>query len=71
MNIEKLLVNLKSKGISIWKEGEKLKFSAPKNSMSNEDIECLKNNKIDILSYLSNKEELYYVDKVIDMKDLN
>lgn len=63
MCIEKMLVNLKAKGITIWKEGEKLKFSAPKNSMSNEDIEWLKNNKIEILNYLSNQENSYYVDR--------
>ena len=63
MNIEKMLMDFKVRGISIWREGEKLKFSAPKNSMNNEDIEWLKNHKNDILSYLNNKEDLYYVDR--------
>ena len=29
MNIEEKLKNLKIKGITVWKDGEKLKFRAP------------------------------------------
>lgn len=62
MNIEEKLKNLKIKGITVWKDGEKLKFSAPKDSMNNKILSWLKNNKKEILDYLDNKEVLYYED---------
>lgn len=62
MNIEEKLKNLKIKGITVWKDGEKLKFSAPKDSMNNKILSWLKNNKKEILDYLENKEVLYYED---------
>lgn len=62
MDIRYKLTDLKTKGITVWKEGEKLKFSAPKGSMTDEIINWLKNNKSDILNYLDNKKVSYYAD---------
>jgi pyochelin synthetase len=53
MSIEELLLSFRQKGVELSLNGDKLKFSAPKNTITEQDKLTLKDNKARIIEYLS------------------
>lgn len=62
MNILSYLNSLKLKGIKLWLEGDKLKFSAAKGVMTTEIKSELQSKKADIIAFLT-LQETHYQDK--------
>ena len=54
MSIEELLLSYRQKGVELSLNGDKLKFSAPKGTLTEDDKAVLKENKARIIEYLSN-----------------
>lgn len=57
MNIKEFIEGLASKDIVIWKEGEALKYRAPKGVMDMSTLNKIKENKQLLLEYLQGKDE--------------
>ena len=53
MSIEELLLSYRQKGVELSLNGDKLKFSAPKGTFTEQDKAVLKENKPRIIEYLS------------------
>lgn len=53
MSIEELLLSYRQKGVELSLNGDKLKFSAPKGTLTEDDKAVLKENKARIIEYLS------------------
>lgn len=69
MNIQSLLKSFTEKGILIWIDQEKVKYRAPKGIMKPSDIQTLKDNKNEIITYLNSKTKLKHDEKT-DIKIL-
>ena len=65
MNIQSLLKSFTEKGILIWIDQEKVKYRAPKGIMKPSDIQTLKDNKNEIITYLNSKTKLKHDEKTI------
>lgn len=63
MNIQSLLKSFTEKGILIWIDQEKVKYRAPKGIMKPSDIQTLKDNKNEIITYLNSKTKLKHDEK--------
>ncbi|GMQ58847.1 hypothetical protein AN1V17_32430 [Vallitalea sediminicola] len=64
ISIEKFLEDLYVKGISLWMEDDKLHFKAPKGSISKDELNMLKDNKIKIIDILTENETIKIVPNV-------
>ena len=57
MNLKLLINELTKKGASLWVEGERLRFRAPKESLSQKELETLKKYKTEIIRLLEEEGE--------------
>lgn len=57
MKINELMAYLQKKGFSLWIEGEKLRFKAPQDNITNEIMQLLKQNKAEIMQFLEKNSE--------------
>lgn len=57
MSIEKMLLSYQRKGVDLSINNDKLKVLAPQNTLTDDDKKILKDNKEEILKYLSNHTE--------------
>ena len=62
MKTEDLIASLEEKGIKLWTDNGKLRYSAPQGVMNSDIVQLLKKNKENILESLSHaKDELEIV----------
>jgi amino acid adenylation domain-containing protein len=57
-NIDGLLIELRSRGIQLWLEGERLRYKAPKDALTADLLDRLKINKTEIISFLKDAAAL-------------
>ncbi|MCP4176911.1 MAG: hypothetical protein GY756_04020, partial [bacterium] len=51
--VSNIILRLKENDIHIWAENNTLRYNAPDNSMTDEIMSLLKNNKKEIINYLN------------------
>lgn len=59
MSISEIVSTLAKQGITLWVEGDKLKYKAPKGKMTDQIRDILIENKADIVKYLSERQVEY------------
>ena len=52
MRIEALLLSYQKRGVTLSLNGEKLRFTAPQNTLTQEDLAILKERKAELMEYL-------------------
>ncbi|MCR5170905.1 MAG: amino acid adenylation domain-containing protein [Desulfovibrio sp.] len=57
MTVAELLKTLEQKNVHVWKEGEKLRYTAPKGVVAGEVLNKLKSRKAEILAFLEEAEK--------------
>lgn len=57
IQINKIMEKLNKKGFSVWLEGDKLRYKAPKESVTAKNLQILKEYKVDIIQALLRKKE--------------
>ena len=66
MNPKELINKLRNNGIKLWAEKGKLKFKAPKGVMSDEFIDLLKDNKLEVMQLLDSEKQSQGIKKDLE-----